>query len=335
MRICKMGIFSRILPKQVRLVSRLAFSFLQWMVLEARQLVDQGIVDDMSTQQALNAFGYEEAAEHVYGMTYSDWKKRHQQKVTEEQMGAFNASKDLHAKHRKDLLETRNYPPPVPVMTEATTGSNNLLSNVCCENVAQPPITRKESQKECRTVDAFQPPPLPPNLPVPLRVGVLTISDRANKNEYSTGDLSGPAVIQAVTNVFLQYGGKELALDTSCIAVVPDEAGEIQMQLRSWTEGDDALHVILTTGGTGMSPRDVTPEATRSVLDQECSGLMAFVTTECSRLQPLASLSRGAAGFRGTTMIANLPGNPMGVAEVVPVLLPILLHAVADLQAKQ
>ena len=80
-----------------------------------------------------------------------------------------------------------------------------------------------------------------------------------------------------------------------------------------------------------MSARDVTPEATRAVLTLECAGLMHFVTSECSQQQPLASLSRGTAGIRNHTVIANLPGNPKGVAEVVPLLLPLLVHAVADL----
>jgi molybdenum cofactor synthesis domain-containing protein len=116
-------------------------------------------------------------------------------------------------------------------------------------------------------------------------------------------------------------------------SIVPDDTDAIQCKLREWS--DQGVALILTTGGTGMSPRDVTPEATRAVLDLECAGLMSFVTTECAHQQPLASLSRGTAGVRGQTLIANLPGNPKGVGEVVPLLLPLLLHAVADLQAEQ
>jgi molybdopterin adenylyltransferase len=314
------------------------------MVLEARRMVDAAgekstdSVSDLPLVQALNAMGYEEAAEHVYGTTVGEWKKRHQKKATDEQMENYNASKSLHASHDKDMLALRADKPTQPLLAKAiqsstsatetsSGGSKPLLSNVCCQDVdeitppAPPPAP---DAKKTRVLAPFEPPPIP-NLKSPTTVAILTVSDRAFKNEYETGDLSGPAVAAAI-----EQATKSLTIS---FAIIPDDTVAIQSKLKEWT--DQGIDLILTTGGTGMSPRDVTPEATRAVLDLECAGLMSFVTTECSHQQPLASLSRGTAGIRGQTLIANLPGNPKGVGEVVPILLPLLLHAVLDLQAAQ
>jgi molybdopterin adenylyltransferase len=294
-------------------------------------------VSDLPVVQALNAMGYEEAAQHVYGTTVGEWKKRHQKKATDERMEKYNASKSLHASHDKDLLALRADKPTQPLhakaiqsstTTETTTGgSKPLLSNVCCQDVEEmtpPAPPPAQPALKTRVLGPFHPPPIP-KLKRPTTVAILTVSDRAFKNEYETGDLSGPAVAKAI-----EEATKSLEISFS---IVPDETDAIQSKLKEWA--DQGIDLILTAGGTGMSPRDVTPEATRAVLDLECAGLMSFVTTECSHQQPLASLSRGTAGIRGQTLIANLPGNPKGVGEVVPILLPILLHAVLDLQAAQ
>jgi molybdopterin adenylyltransferase len=293
-------------------------------------------VSDLPVLQALNAMGYEEAAQHVYRTTLGEWKKRHQKKATDEQIEKYNASKSLHASHDKNLLALRADKPTQPLLAKAiqsstatetsSGGSKPLSSNVCCQDIDEissqaPPA---QAAKKTRMIEPFQPPPIP-NLKSPTLVAILTVSDRAFKNEYETGDLSGPAVAKAI-----EQATKSLEISFS---IVPDDTDAIQTKLREWA--DQGIDLILTTGGTGMSPRDVTPEATRAVLDLECAGLMSFVTTECSHQQPLASLSRGTAGIRGQTLIANLPGNPKGVGEVVPILLPLLLHAVADLQAAQ
>jgi molybdopterin adenylyltransferase len=318
------------------------------MVLEARRMVDTA-GDDESTDsvsdlpdvvQALNAMGYEEAAQHVYGTTVGEWKKRHQKKATSEQMEKYSASTSLHASHDKDLLALRADKPTQSLLAKAiqssttateTTSSGEskpLLSNVCCqdvEEIAPPAPPPAQPGLKTRMLAPFQAPPIPKQLKSPTTVAILTVSDRAFKNEYETGDLSGPAVAKAI-----EQATKSLEISFS---IVPDETDAIQSKLKEWA--DQGIDLILTTGGTGMSPRDVTPEATRAVLDLECAGLMSFVTTECSNKQPLASLSRGTAGIRGQTLIANLPGNPKGVGEVVPILLPLLLHAVLDLQSTQ
>ena len=242
--------------------------------------MDQKEVEE-SLEPALNALGYPEAAQHVYGMTYGDWKDRYQKKATPEQLKAFQENTEIQAKHDKELLKPR------------TTDRPPLLSNVCCQDEE---VVAQEPDKNSLTSVSFQPPALPETLPSPLTIAVLTVSDRASKNEYSSGDLSGPAVVTAVQKI--------LPLAAFTTAIVPDESTAIQSQLQGWCD-DDKIHVILSTGGTGFSLRNVTREATRAVLEQECPGLLAVCTTECSRLQPMASLSR----------VANLPGNPKAVSS--------------------
>jgi molybdenum cofactor synthesis domain-containing protein len=126
--------------------------------------------------------------------------------------------------------------------------------------------------------------------------------------------------------------GSDVAVTTTEIGIVPDESDAIQSKLKEWADSMQ-LDLILTTGGTGFSPRDLTPEATQAVVDRTCEGLVSFCTLECTKSQVLATLSRGTAGVRGKTLIANLPGNPKGVDEIIPILLPLALHAVADMKA--
>jgi gephyrin len=158
-------------------------------------------------------------------------------------------------------------------------------------------------------------------------LGILTISDRAATNQYETGDLSGPAVEDSVRSTLKAIGGT-VSCDILHKAIVADNVEQIQTTLKEWSD----CNLILTTGGTGFAAKDVTPEATVGILDKECRGLLSFVMTECSQQQPLASLSRGTAGIRGNSLIVNLPGNPKGVCEVVPILLPIVLHAISDMK---
>lgn len=354
------------------------------MVVEARKLVDNHSLDDgaengddgeltAASKAALNALGYEEAAQHVYGMAYGRWKARHQKKATDEQLKRYKASEPLQAKHDKQLLATRGERPAAPLLRDAAAvetpgqGDSGIMSNVCCqdaEEVAAAAATTTSvaaaaaadaaneshpSSKNPRTVGPYRPPPLP-RLDKSVRVAVLTVSDRAFRREYAAGDLSGPAVQTAVRLVMKTAPtlGAATASTTQVTllptAIVPDETTAIQQQLLAWSHEKEAADIILTTGGTGMSPRDVTPEATRAVLETECAGLMNFVATECSRLQPLASLTRGTAGIlaggggkdsssNNKSLVANLPGNPKAVGEIMPILLPLLLHALQDLRA--
>ena len=292
------------------------------MVQCARQLVDTTSPPQnqycLSPEiiQALNQMGYAEAAEHVYGVSYDEWKKRHQQKATDDQMKQYQASTHLHAQHDPTMMEKRVTP-----------------SNVCCQDVDEndasvkqpPPLQQKPPPSDDRQVPRFTPPPIPfQYLPDPLHVAVLTVSDRASRGAYATGDLSGPAVVEAVQGLLPDH-----AMQVTTV-IVPDDAQRIQAQLNAWK---DQVHFVLTTGGTGFSARDVTPEATKQVLDTELPGFMTFVTTECSRMQPLSSLSRGTAGILGSsTVVVNLPGNPKGMQEMIPIVLPLVLHMVVELQ---
>ena len=103
------------------------------MVVEARKMAD-GSENDPNVVKALNALGYEEAAQHVYGMTYAQWKARHQKKATNEQMERYKASEAIQAKHDKQLLATRGEKPPLP-SAGSTDKATTVLSNVCCQDI--------------------------------------------------------------------------------------------------------------------------------------------------------------------------------------------------------
>lgn len=327
------------------------------MVIEARKLADDGSLEDNEDRdkilKSLNALGYDEAAQYVYGMNYGDWKKAHAKKATDDQMQKYNDSQPMWATHDKNVLAKRqrqDEPAAAPqlssiITTGATTTTTaiipaSLLSNVCCQDVEEettkqeepPPKTPNSNTRQVFPA-AFQP-PAPPSKGVAFRLGILTVSDRAFSGSYTTGDLSGPAVLDAVNATLNSLEGASSGLSlsqTTQAAMVPDDMHAIQAKLKEWSDTAQ-LDLILTTGGTGFSPRDVTPEATLGVIEKPCPGLITFCTMECSKWQPLASLSRGTAGVRGKTLIINLPGNPKGVREIVPILLPLALHAVSDLQ---
>jgi molybdopterin adenylyltransferase len=321
----------------------------KWMVVEARRISQDLKTTSLSEQdqnviQALDALGYDEAAEHVYGMGYNDWKKRYNKKATEEVMEKYYASEPIHAQHDKDLLAIRAQKPTIPLLVNKnTTPGTTLLSNVCCQD---PEFVAMEENQLRDTGESIPPTKdrlvIPQYTPLPagklvFTVGILTISDRAASGAYESGDLTGPAVAEAVDTVLKelkkQHANNTLDYQIVYRDIVPDDIQTIQAKLKEWcATSTNTVDLILTAGGTGFAPRDVTPEATKGILDQECHGLMAFVTTQCSKLQPLASLSRGTAGVCGTTLIANLPGNPHGAREILPVLLPLALHAIADLQ---
>lgn len=156
-----------------------------------------------------------------------------------------------------------------------------------------------------------------------IRVGVLTISDRCSRGERE--DESGPAIQAALPTD--QY---VVALQ----AVVPDDKKTISETLRRWCD-EYACDIVLTTGGTGLSPRDVTPEATQKVLERDAPNIMAFLLQKGLKQTPFAALSRGVAGTRGTTLIVNLPGSPSGARDNTLSLLPLLPHAVDVLKAQE
>jgi molybdopterin adenylyltransferase len=154
-----------------------------------------------------------------------------------------------------------------------------------------------------------------------MRVGVITISDRGYKGERK--DTSGEVILEMVRRVV----GAEVVLST----VVPDEEKKIKEVLLQGAD-EMKLDLILTTGGTGVSPRDVTPEATKEVIDRELPGFSEAMRMEGMKKTSHAIISRAVCGVRGRTLIINLPGSPKAVKEGLEVVLPVLPHAIAKIQ---
>ncbi len=148
------------------------------------------------------------------------------------------------------------------------------------------------------------------------RVGIVTISDRASSGEYE--DRSGPVIRDVVSS--------RLGWQIAAQEIIPDERDAIAAALRRLAD-DDKLDLVLTTGGTGFSPRDVTPEATLDVMDRAAPGLAEAMRAASLRVTPHAMLSRAVCGMRGQTLIVNLPGSPKAVRENLDVILPVLPHA--------
>jgi molybdopterin adenylyltransferase len=155
-----------------------------------------------------------------------------------------------------------------------------------------------------------------------MRVAILTVSDSVSRGERA--DASGDAIVRWA----------ELRGDTvAARELVPDLNGEIVRWLMRWCDGDEA-DLVLTTGGTGLSPSDVTPEATHVVLERDAPGIAERIRVSSIDRFPRAALSRGVAGTRNRTLIVNLPGSPGGVNDALTALDPIVDHAVAILRGE-
>ena len=153
-----------------------------------------------------------------------------------------------------------------------------------------------------------------------IRFGILTVSDSSFQGQRA--DASGPELVRQVETL----GWQVVRTD-----IVPDEFEVLTKILIEWC-GSGALDVILTTGGTGFSPRDVTPEATQAVIERPAPGLVEAMRQESLKITAHAMLSRAAAGIRGQTLVVNLPGSPKAARENLDVLVPVLPHAVQLLQ---
>lgn len=272
---------------------------------------------------------------HHRVLSYAECRKR------------FDASKELHAKHDKELLATplsvgvstapveehRSYASfNTQACTRIPVQHKTFLSNVCCEDIENFGALNKHEYQSIGV--------RPPMGRTELKLAILTISDRAASNSYITGDLSGPAVeetvIREINHMNSEFKDQEIKLLQVHRDIVPDEIDQIKEVLLKWSgksQPKSSYDIIFTTGGTGFASRDVTPEATLSVLDRECRGLMSWASVELTNIQPLAGLSRASAGICGSSIIINLPGNPTGAQEVAALLFPLLLHAVRDIDA--
>lgn len=148
-----------------------------------------------------------------------------------------------------------------------------------------------------------------------MKVGLLTISDRGAAGTYE--DRSGRLMAQIITSNTPWEIYRQL--------VIPDDPQRIIETLIAWSDED--LNLVLTSGGTGFAPRDITPEATEKVIERKAPGIAEALRAESLKITRHAMLSRGIAGIRGKTLIINLPGSPKAVRENLDVLLPILPHA--------
>ena len=153
-----------------------------------------------------------------------------------------------------------------------------------------------------------------------FNVAILTISDRGSKGERE--DSSGPLIRDMV---------KDLPAEVIHYEIIPDEKEQIVKALKRCVDGLKA-DLILTTGGTGLSPRDVTPDATLEVIEKEIQGFSEAMRAESLKKTPHAMISRAVCGIRGSSLIINLPGSPKSVKENLTVLLPTLPHALSKLK---
>lgn len=147
-----------------------------------------------------------------------------------------------------------------------------------------------------------------------MNVAVLTVSDRATRGEYA--DEGGPLVVQMM---------RDAGAEVTITGLVPDERSQIEAVLIKWS---GTVDVILTTGGTGLGARDVTPEATRAVIEREAAGIAEATRAAGLAHTPFAALSRQVCGTRGNTLILNLPGAPKAAAECLAGVIDLLRHAV-------
>ena len=154
-----------------------------------------------------------------------------------------------------------------------------------------------------------------------ITVAVLTLSDKGAEGHRE--DLSGPMIGEML---------KGIGAEVKYYGILPDEKGIIEERLREYSEKVD---LILTTGGTGLSPRDVTPEATREVIEREIPGIAEAMRVEGLKKTPRSMLSRAVAGVRGKALIINLPGSPKAVQESLGVILDVLPHAIEKIKGSQ
>jgi molybdenum cofactor synthesis domain-containing protein len=155
------------------------------------------------------------------------------------------------------------------------------------------------------------------------RAGILTVSDRGARGERE--DLSGKVIAEMLVGV---------SIEVAAYDIVPDEEDRIAAKILEFVDVRN-LDLVITTGGTGVSPRDVTPEATRRVMDREIAGMAEAMRQESARKTPHAMLSRAVAAIRRQSLIINLPGSPKGARESLQAILPALEHALEKIKGSE
>ncbi len=155
-----------------------------------------------------------------------------------------------------------------------------------------------------------------------FKAQVITVSDSRSTGEHE--DTVGPMLTGKLEN---------LGAEISPVRIVPDEQDSIADAIRELADVD-GIDLIITTGGTGLAPRDVTPEATRRVISREIPGFAEFMRSEGGRQTPFAYVSRGVAGIRGSSLIVNLPGSERGADHSLKILLPIIPHALETIRGE-
>ncbi|MEA1878100.1 MAG: MogA/MoaB family molybdenum cofactor biosynthesis protein [Bacteroidota bacterium] len=157
------------------------------------------------------------------------------------------------------------------------------------------------------------------SLPDILKIGVITLSDRASKGEYE--DLSGPEISRLCTDYFSE---KQLDIEIRNL-LIPDDPVQLSMLVQD--SSDKSIHVLFTTGGTGIGPKDFTPDVIRELLDKEIPGIMEMIRVKYGMQKPNALISRSIAGVRGQMLIYALPGSVKAVREYCTEILPTVLHS--------
>jgi molybdopterin adenylyltransferase len=264
---------------------------------------------------------YDDALENVYGMSYNGWKNKYQTKASPEALNTFEMSKSLHANH--DQFQSNPVIIPANISSPTVDSTLVLPSNECCQlplgEVTSTTPSPSLNQSQPNTTTATTTPPI-------ITCRILTCSDRASKGIYQ--DISGPKLSQLLTT---QYGIQVLE-----IKIVPDEREEITTILQLWSslqqqqqqQPQQQTNLIITTGGTGLSQRDVTPEATLDVIQRRIPGIPELIRRETSKIEPHAILSRAESGICNKTLIINFPGSPRAVEQCVTVIGPLLKRAI-------
>ncbi|KAH9252901.1 hypothetical protein BASA81_009057 [Batrachochytrium salamandrivorans] len=236
-----------------------------------------------------NGATYEDSLQYVYGMSYDEYKQKFQQKATAAELDAFTGLQDRHAKHEGF--------DPSPVST------SSFHSSACCQDVQEEPKVIAAGPATAVSGRA-------------ISIGVLVLSDRASNRVYE--DQSGPAILQAITQ-FATFPA-----NVGELVVLPDDEHEIARVLREWST---KYQVIITCGGTGVGQRDVTPQATKQVIDCELVGVAEMLRRESALHQEpvMAWLSRAVCGtVQNRSLIVNLPGHPNAAQFCTQRLLPLL-----------